>query len=76
MKVSTECAACGSHLLNYKGFGTEKIEEELETLFLSARIGRLDLDAAKSKHGHEKIIQDFKTISLIFWWEPKCLAKV
>jgi primosomal protein N' (replication factor Y) len=60
MKVPAECGACGSHLLNYKGFGTEKIEEELETLFPNARIGRLDLDAAKSKHGHEKIIQDFE----------------
>jgi primosomal protein N' (replication factor Y) len=60
MKVPAECGACGSHLLNFKGFGTEKIEEELETLFPNARIGRLDLDAAKSKHGHEKIIQDFE----------------
>lgn len=60
MKVPAECGACGSHLLNYKGFGTEKVEEELETLFPNARIGRLDLDAAKSKHGHEKIIQDFE----------------
>jgi len=60
MKVPVNCHACGSHLLTFKGFGTEKIEDELKILFPEARVSRLDLDAAKSKHGHEEIIRDFE----------------
>lgn len=58
--VPKSCVACGSHILNLKGIGTEKIEDELGVLFPTARISRLDLDATKSKHGHEQIIQSFE----------------
>lgn len=42
-----------------KGVGTERIEEELELLMPELRIGRLDIDSAKGKHGFENIISDF-----------------
>lgn len=59
-KLPDSCHACGHHELSFKGFGTEKIEDELNVLFPEARVGRLDLDAARSKHGHEQIISEFE----------------
>lgn len=59
-KPPKTCYACGSHLLELKGIGTEKIEDELGVLFPQARIARLDLDTTKTKHGHEQIIQSFE----------------
>jgi len=59
-KIPKCCEACGSHLLTFKGVGTEKIEDEIKILFPDARVSRLDLDSTKSKHGHEQIISDFE----------------
>ncbi|MFN4082714.1 MAG: primosomal protein N' [Bacteroidia bacterium] len=59
-KIPSTCLACGGNDLSFKGFGTEKIEDELKVLFPEARISRLDLDAAKTKHGHEQIISEFE----------------
>ena len=54
------CLACGAQNLHLKGFGTEKIEDEISTIFPTARLLRLDLDAAKGKHTHEDIIKKFE----------------
>ncbi len=54
------CAACGSTDLRFKGLGTEKIEEEIETLFPNAKIARLDLDTTRSKYAYKQIIDDFE----------------
>jgi primosomal protein N' (replication factor Y) (superfamily II helicase) len=54
------CPACGSKKLSLKGFGTEKIEDELKIYLPSARIGRLDLDTVRGKDAHAKIINDFE----------------
>ncbi|OYU95283.1 MAG: primosomal protein N' [Bacteroidetes bacterium B1(2017)] len=54
------CGACGSTHLSLKGVGTEKVEDELNELYPLARIARLDLDAAKTKNGHEEIIRSFE----------------
>jgi primosomal protein N' (replication factor Y) len=43
-----------------RGFGTEKIEEELKIIFPEANIRRMDLDTTRSKHGHQKIINAFE----------------
>ncbi len=51
------CAACGSQTLVPKNFGTEKIEEDLQQLFPTARIARMDMDAIRSKDSHNKMIQ-------------------
>ncbi|MCG9881679.1 MAG: primosomal protein N' [Bacteroidia bacterium] len=56
----SSCHACGSKQLTLKGVGTEKVEDELKNLFPLARVARLDLDAAKTKHGHEEIIKSFE----------------
>src|SRR5690606_1758334 len=53
------CPACGSTHIENKGFGTERIEEELSILVPEAKIGRLDLDATRGKDSFERIITDF-----------------
>ncbi|WP_457618022.1 replication restart helicase PriA [Lutibacter sp.] len=54
------CSACGSEKLNTKGFGTEQIEMELEELFPTAKIGRMDLDTTRGKYGYQKILGKFQ----------------
>ncbi len=58
--VMPACGACGSHELQQKGLGTERIEEDLKTMFPAAKIGRMDYDTVRSKHGHNKIIEAFE----------------
>ena len=54
------CIACGSPDLDTKGFGTEQIETEVKSLFPKAKVGRMDLDTTRGKHGYEKIITAFE----------------
>lgn len=53
------CPACGMPHMESKGFGTERVEEELEILMPDLRIGRLDLDSTRGKYGFDKIINAF-----------------
>ncbi|HEX8515565.1 MAG TPA: primosomal protein N' [Bacteroidia bacterium] len=59
-KPPSKCSACGDANLRMKGFGTEKIEEELAIFYPKARIARMDLDTTRSKFAHQHIIQDFE----------------
>ena len=55
------CPACGTPgTLATKGFGTEKIEDEIKLIFPEARVSRMDLDTTRSKKSYEKIITDFE----------------
>lgn len=54
------CFACGSSEIDTKGFGTEQIEKEVTALFPDAKVGRMDLDTTRGKHGYEKIITAFE----------------
>lgn len=58
-KTRTKCQACGSATMIIKGFGTEKVEDDLQTLLPGARIDRLDWDAAKKKNAYEEILERF-----------------
>jgi primosomal protein N' (replication factor Y) len=60
IKPPTKCAACGDTDLKMKGFGTEKIEEELSIFYPRAKVARMDLDTTRSKFAHHHIIQDFE----------------
>ena len=53
------CNNCGTATFNYKGAGTEKLEEELAALFPNVAIARYDADIAKSKKTEEQTIKDF-----------------
>ena len=57
--VPAECPACGSKNLWAKGYGTEKIETEIQDIFPEARIGRMDLDTTRSRNAYERLISDF-----------------
>ena len=58
-RVPTECPACGSKELQGRGFGTEKIEDQIRELLPDARIARMDLDTTRTQHAYERIINDF-----------------
>ena len=57
--MHSSCSQCHQTNLSMKGFGTEKIEDELALLFEGRRIARLDTDTAQSKKRVEKIVHDF-----------------
>ena len=53
------CPKCGSPNLTYKGRGTQRVEEELRTLFPHARVVRMDLDTTVRKWSHDRILGAF-----------------
>jgi len=58
--IPTVCPVCKTPNLNTKGFGTEKIEDEIRHIFPEARVSRMDLDTTRSKKSYEKLISDFE----------------
>ena len=53
------CTECGSPYIRYGGTGTERVVSELQKLYPSARILRMDRDTTQSKEGHFKILSEF-----------------
>ena len=58
-QVPAECPACGSRELQTRGYGTEKIEDQVRDIFPEARIARMDLDTTRTRQAYERIINDF-----------------
>jgi primosomal protein N' (replication factor Y) len=58
-KMPTECEECNSTLLKTMGFGTEKLEEDLQLLLPNVRIQRMDLETTRAKHSYQRIIENF-----------------
>ena len=56
--VPDRCPACGTPGLQTKGFGTEKIEDEIKQIFPDARVLRMDLDTTRTKKAFQQIIAD------------------
>ncbi len=56
----TTCEACGSHDFMQLNFGTEKVEEQLQELFPTAKIARMDYDTVSGKTAHDQLIQQFE----------------
>jgi len=54
------CPECGSLDVGWKGFGTERVEEELATMFPDWRIARMDADTVGKRGSLEKILADFR----------------
>ena len=61
MKNPKTCHSCGGTSLLTKGFGTEKIEDEITIFFPGKKIARLDLDSARSRKAYEQIISGFES---------------
>jgi primosomal protein N' (replication factor Y) len=59
-KIPHTCPSCGSNRIITRGFGTEKIEDEIAILFPEATIKRMDLDTTRSRNAYENIIQSFE----------------
>lgn len=55
------CHACGTVDMKMLGFGTEKIEEDLQMYFPDVRVQRMDLDTTRSKSSYQKIISEFES---------------
>ena len=59
-QVPRTCPACGGVELVNRGYGTERIEDDLKLIFPEARIVRMDLDTTRTRSAYERIINDFQ----------------
>lgn len=57
--VPVKCPQCGSEKLVSRGYGTEKVEDQVRELFPEARVARMDLDTTHTRNAYERIIDDF-----------------
>ncbi len=53
------CPACKQPTIEVLGYGTERIEDDIEKHFPNAKVARMDLDTTRSKYGYDKIIESF-----------------
>jgi primosomal protein N' (replication factor Y) len=60
-KMLEHCPQCKAPILKMYGFGTEKVEEEMQFFFPNARIARLDYDSTRTKNAFQRILSDFET---------------
>lgn len=58
-EMLTACPECGGYKLSYAGTGTQRIVSELQKLYPTARILRMDNDTTSGKEGHYKILKAF-----------------
>ncbi|MGL5273353.1 MAG: replication restart helicase PriA, partial [Phocaeicola sp.] len=54
------CPACNGVQLQHRGFGTERIEDDIKEIFPEAKTGRIDLDTTRTRTSYERIISDFE----------------
>ena len=58
--MPSKCGSCNSTGMVTRGFGTEKIEDEIRIVFPSARVARMDQDTTRNKNSFSKIIKAFE----------------
>ena len=58
--VPTECPSCHSTNIKMHGFGTEKVEEDLQIVLPKAKVARLDLDTTRSRNDYQSILEAFQ----------------
>ena len=58
--IPSACPNCEGDQLYSRGYGTERIEEQLQAILPEARIARMDLDTTRSKQNYEQILHDFE----------------
>ena len=61
MRVPEVCPCCESRDIRGRGYGTEKIEDEIRNIFPEAHIARMDLDTTRTRNAYERLIHDFST---------------
>ncbi len=57
----SKCPSCSSEHMQYRGYGTQKLEQELKALFPQARVMRMDADTTRKKLSHDELIDDFSS---------------
>ncbi len=57
--AKTVCPVCGEETVRFSGFGTQKVEQEVQSLFPEANILRMDADTTSAKNSHEKKFNEF-----------------
>lgn len=72
---SRVCQVCQSSSLDWAGYGTQKVEEEIKQLFPQARVARLDLDSSKAVGVQEKILKDMKNRAIDILIGTQMVAK-
>ena len=58
-RIPEQCPNCESRELMTRGFGTEKVEDQILEMFPDARVARMDLDTTRTRSAYERIIGDF-----------------
>lgn len=58
-RLDNICPECGSDAVRYSGYGTQRIEDEIASLFPEARILRMDADTTSTKFAHQKLLDSF-----------------
>ena len=61
VKIPEVCPCCESKDIRGRGYGTEKIEDEIRSIFPEARIARMDLDTTHTRNAYERLINEFST---------------
>ena len=61
MPMPHTCPSCGQPTLEIVGFGTERIEDEIERVFPDVPVARMDLDTTRNKNGYDEIIDNFSS---------------
>lgn len=59
-EIPRMCPACGNPSIEVKGFGTERIEDDIAIHFPEAKLTRMDLDTTRTRKAYEQIIHDFQ----------------
>ena len=59
LPFTEKCPTCGADNIRYSGYGTQRIEQELQVRFPEARVLRMDADTTAQKNGHEKVLSAF-----------------
>lgn len=58
--IPSACPSCESSDLYNRGYGTERIVDDIHTIFPEARVARMDLDTTRSRRNYEQILDDFR----------------
>lgn len=58
--LPVRCPSCGCTDIRHRGYGTEKIEDDIRLLYPEARVARMDLDTTRTRQAYEKILSDFQ----------------
>lgn len=61
MRQPSLCPACGENTIDVFGYGTQRIEEDIEKVFPDVEIARMDLDTTRNKDSYQELISDFSS---------------